>query len=132
MRFVESEVPKVNTAKLRSGTPGHRASLRRSSEVRSTSRSPQKVTKSLSENLRRKRSSSASVIEGTPRTPANKQALNSAAGSNVKSDHKAQMASVNRLSRPRMSVASEKKAGKFFQNKIFLSLPSLSHESNLD
>lgn len=111
MRFAESNDPKENTAKLRTGTPGHRSSLRRSSEVRSKSKSPQRVTKSLIDQNQRRRSSSVSVIEGTPRTPANKKTFNSNVNSNVKSNHKTQMASVNRLSRPRMSVASEKKAG---------------------
>lgn len=121
VRFAESNVTKTtttttNTVKLRTGTPGHRASLRRTSEVRSKSKSPQRVTKSMSANQRR-RSSSVSVVEGTPRTPANKKTLNSTHSSNVKSDHKAQLASVNRLSRPRMSFASEKKTGNFFFKK---------------
>ncbi|XP_033218249.1 serine/arginine repetitive matrix protein 1-like [Belonocnema kinseyi] len=110
VRFAESDVvSNTSVAKLRSGTPGHKLSLKRLSEVRSKSRSPQRLSKGgLSESTRR-RSSSVSVIEGTPRTPSNKRRNNSVATSTLKSDSKAQLASVNRLSRPRVSAAPVEK-----------------------
>ena len=113
VRFADSDVvTDSSVAKLRSGTPGHKWSLKRTSEVRSKSRSPQRLSKGLSDSTKR-RSSSVSVIEGTPRTPNYKRRINSVASSSLKSDSKAQLASVNRLSRPRTSVASEKKPGNY-------------------
>ena len=122
VRFADGDaVQDSSIVKLRSGTPGHRLSIKRPSEGRSKSKSPQRSSKGLSESLR-KRSSSVSVVEGTPRTPLNKKKVNSVSGSNLKSDSKAQMASVNRLSRPRVSSVASEKKGIFFLLRGYISI----------